>query len=62
VYITPLDDFGELFFVCNMPLNGEDFMKDQTVIIFNASTNALVLEQTLDFTDEPQDAVANFLN
>lgn len=37
LYVTALDDRGERFFISNLPLSGEDFVKDQTVLIFNLS-------------------------
>ncbi len=48
LYVCPLDELGHEFFISNYPLDGHDFMEDQTINIFNANTQSITLSQTLD--------------
>jgi hypothetical protein len=60
LYITSLDEHGEHFFISNMPLNGEDFYKDQTVIVLNSPNMSLVVCQKFELREDAEDAISRY--
>jgi hypothetical protein len=45
LYVCPLNEDGTLLFLSNYPLDGADFMADQTVLVFNARERVIVHAQ-----------------